>query len=61
MAADAMFYQPNTLAVKDINENNVTIDRLIIGVTFEGQAKAYNSVLGISSSSGQIGSKPTVT
>ena len=41
MAADAMFYQPNTLAVKDINENNVTIDRLIIGVTFEGQAKAY--------------------
>ncbi|MFZ1790104.1 MAG: DUF3179 domain-containing (seleno)protein [Saprospiraceae bacterium] len=41
MAADAMFYQPKTLAVKDINENNVTIDRLIIGVTFEGQAKAY--------------------
>jgi len=41
MAADAMFYQPKTLAVKDINENNVTMDRLIIGVTFEGQAKAY--------------------
>ena len=41
MAADSMFYQPKVLAVKNIGENKVENNRLVIGVTHEGQAKAY--------------------
>jgi hypothetical protein len=41
MAADAMFYQPKTLSVINSRENIVEKDKLIIGVTHEGQAKAY--------------------
>ena len=41
MAADTMFYQPKVLAVKNIGENKVENDRLVIGVMHEGQAKAY--------------------
>ncbi len=41
MAADTMFYQPKVLAVKNIGENKVENNRLVIGVTHEGQAKAY--------------------
>ena len=41
MAADTMFYQPKVLAVKNIGENKVENDRLVIGVTHQGQAKSY--------------------
>ena len=41
MAADTMFYQPKVLAVKNIAENKVENNRLVIGVMHEGQAKAY--------------------
>lgn len=41
MAADAMFYQPKTLSVKDMSKNSVEKDRLILGITHKGQAKAY--------------------
>lgn len=41
MAADTMFYQPTTLSVKELNENSVEKERLIIGITHQGQAKAY--------------------
>ncbi len=41
MAADTMFYQPKVLAVKNLGENLVENNRLVIGVTHEGQAKAY--------------------
>ena len=41
MAADTMFYQPKVLAVKNIGENKVENDRIVIGVTHEGHAKAY--------------------
>ncbi|MDX2284794.1 MAG: DUF3179 domain-containing (seleno)protein [Bacteroidia bacterium] len=41
MAADTMFYQPETLSMKDTVENLVDPDRLVLGVEYEGQAKAY--------------------
>lgn len=41
MAADTMFYQPKTLSVKSRGENTVGKERLILGITHEGQAKAY--------------------
>ncbi len=41
MAADTMFYQPKVLEVKNIQENKVENDPLVIGVTHEGEAKAY--------------------
>ncbi|WP_159472125.1 DUF3179 domain-containing (seleno)protein [Dyadobacter sp. 3J3] len=41
MAADTMFYQPKTLSLKNISENKVDKDRLVIGVTENGEAKAY--------------------
>ena len=41
MAADTMFYQPTNLAVHNIQTNKVENERLIIGVTYQGQAKAY--------------------
>lgn len=41
MAADTMFYQPKTLSVKNMSENGVGMDKLIIGITHEGKAKAY--------------------
>ncbi|MCB0569089.1 MAG: DUF3179 domain-containing protein [Phaeodactylibacter sp.] len=41
IAADAMFYQPTALSVKDVSKNSVEKDRLIIGITYKGQAKAY--------------------
>jgi Protein of unknown function (DUF3179) len=41
MAADTMFYQPKTLTIRNISENKVEKERLILGVVHEGQAKAY--------------------
>lgn len=41
MAADTMFYQPKILSMKNVSENKVDKDRLIIGVTEDGEAKAY--------------------
>lgn len=41
MAAETMFYQPKSLSVEDMSKNSVQKDRLIIGITHNGQAKAY--------------------
>lgn len=41
MAADTMFYQPRHLHFLKADSNVVSPDRLIIGVTHNGEAKAY--------------------
>jgi Protein of unknown function (DUF3179) len=41
MAADTMFYQPETLSLKDTKENKVKTDRVVLGVTINGESKAY--------------------
>lgn len=41
MAADAMFYQPSNLILKNAAENKVDPKRLVIGVEINGQARAY--------------------
>ena len=41
MAADAMFQQPKQLIMAKIPENKVDSNRLVIGVTLNGQSKAY--------------------
>lgn len=41
MAADTMFYQPRQLQFLKAEHNVVSPDRLVIGVTHNGKAKAY--------------------
>lgn len=41
MAADTMFYQPSSLQLKAAKGNTVDPDRLVLGVSHNGQAKAY--------------------
>lgn len=41
MAADHMFYQPRTSTYKDTLENKVDSNRLVLGVQYQGIAKAY--------------------
>jgi hypothetical protein len=41
MAADHMFYQPRKLLMASATDNKVDSGRLIIGVTLNGEAKAY--------------------
>lgn len=41
MAADAMFLQPRNLKMRHASENNVDTSRLVLGVEYQGQAKAY--------------------
>jgi hypothetical protein len=41
MAADTMFYQPKTLIISNLADNKVGKERLVLGVTYEGKAKAY--------------------
>lgn len=41
MAAETMFYQPTQLEFKDISQSAVGPDKLIMGVTHNGEAKAY--------------------
>jgi hypothetical protein len=41
MAADVMFYQPKNLQMSDTSKNLVSLDKLILGVTRNGYAKAY--------------------
>jgi len=41
MVADHMFYQPNKLSLLDAAENKIDKEKLIIGVSFNNQAKAY--------------------
>lgn len=41
MAADAMFRQPKNLTLVDAAENKVDSNRLVIGVSINGEAKAY--------------------
>ena len=41
MAADHMFYQPKKVSLVSAAENKVDANRLVIGVTNNGEAKAY--------------------
>lgn len=41
MAADSIFYQPKTLSMKNAQTSKVPKERLVIGVTYNGEAKAY--------------------
>lgn len=41
MAADTMFYQPTTVEMQNLNYNKVDINRLIIGIEYNNEAKAY--------------------
>jgi Protein of unknown function (DUF3179) len=41
MAADAMFKQPNQLLLATADKNKVDTNRLVIGVTINGESKAY--------------------
>lgn len=41
MAADTMFYQPSQVIQYDAAANKVGMDRLVIGVAANGEAKAY--------------------
>ncbi|THU34930.1 DUF3179 domain-containing protein [Niastella caeni] len=41
MAADAMFKQPQMIVLANATENKVDSNRLVIGVTINGEAKAY--------------------
>lgn len=41
MAAEKMFYQPKTLLMTDSTSSKVSLDKLIIGIERNGQAKAY--------------------
>jgi hypothetical protein len=41
MAADTMFYQPETLSLKNAKANKVKTDRVVLGVTINGESKAY--------------------
>lgn len=41
MAADAMFLQPNTVTMAPASTNLVPTDRLVLGVTWQNQARAY--------------------
>ncbi|MGL4631952.1 MAG: DUF3179 domain-containing (seleno)protein [Leadbetterella sp.] len=41
MAADTMFYQPETLIFKNSTENKVKTERVVLGITINGESKAY--------------------
>lgn len=41
MAADAMFLQPQNLQMSLASQNKVDTSRLVLGVEYQGQAKAY--------------------
>lgn len=41
MAADAMFQQPKLIMFKNVADNKVDSNRLIIGIEINGEAKAY--------------------
>jgi Protein of unknown function (DUF3179) len=41
MAADAMFLQPQTIQMSQVAQNKVDTSRIIIGVEYNGEAKAY--------------------
>ena len=39
--ADKMFYQPRTKTLATTDENKIPLDKLVIGVTLNGESKAY--------------------
>jgi hypothetical protein len=41
MAAEAMFLQPKVVLMKDASENEVDTTRIVLGVKYNGHAKAY--------------------
>ncbi len=41
MAADAMFLQPTVVRMEPASRNTVAVDRLVVGVAIDGQARAY--------------------
>ncbi len=41
MAADTMFYQPKDLRLADINTNEVSQDKIVLGIVHQNEARAY--------------------
>jgi hypothetical protein len=41
LSADSMFLQPKKLIMNNISENKIAKDQLVIGIVYNGQAKAY--------------------
>lgn len=41
MPAERMFYQPNHLQLSDASTNRVDLNRMVIGITYNGESKAY--------------------
>lgn len=41
MAADTMFYQPSNLQMVGAKESKIKLDRIVLGVIINGEAKAY--------------------
>ena len=41
MAADTMFYQPKRLSLKNAKENKVILNKVVLGITINGESKAY--------------------
>jgi hypothetical protein len=41
MAADSMFKQPGSVIFKNISDNKVETDRLVLGISHNGESKAY--------------------
>lgn len=41
MPAERMFYQPNHLQLSDASKNQVDLNRMVIGITHNGESKAY--------------------
>jgi hypothetical protein len=41
MAADHMFLQPNTLRTVPVASSDVALDRLVVGIDINGDARAY--------------------
>ena len=41
MSADTMFYAPSNMNLKNVTDNKVEKNRLIVGITYNNEAKAY--------------------
>lgn len=41
MAADRIFLQPRVVAMEPVQRNRVALDRLVVGIVIDGEARAY--------------------
>lgn len=41
MAADSMFHQTNNLKMSDVSKNKVDTSRIVIGISYKGESRAY--------------------